>query len=242
MSQRLQDIPYGKDPVQKLDVYLPSAQPYDTVIVYLYGGRWRHGDKKTYGGFMGRTLARMGYTVVMPNYRLYPAVTFPAFIEDAAAAVQWVEREHHPRRIILMGHSAGAHIAAVLALDDRYFKALGAPHPRIAGFIGLAGVYNPRAWGGNVAFGTAKPERWNPLDLVTPAAPPMLLIHGRLDRTVAPSQTTQLASAVAAAGGRAEVHMYPIMDHFSILLPFFRPFRYYTPLRRYIRDFIAGLD
>ncbi|HUC87003.1 MAG TPA: alpha/beta hydrolase, partial [Candidatus Saccharimonadales bacterium] len=161
MPPPILDVAYGSDLHQKLDVYLPTFKPYDTVILFWHGGTWRRGDKRRYR-FIGRTLAAMGYTAVLPNYRLYPAVTFPAFIEDAAAAVQWVEREHHPRRIFLMGHSAGAHIAAVLALDNRYFKALPAPHPRIAGFIGLAGAYNPKRWGGNVALGDGDPTRWNP--------------------------------------------------------------------------------
>lgn len=241
MPPPILDTAYGADPHQKLDTYLPRTKPYDTVIMFWHGGTWRHGDKRRYG-FMGRTLAGMGYTVVVPNYQLYPAVKFPVFVEDAALATGWVEREHHPRRLILMGHSAGAHIAAVLALDDRYFKALPAPHPVIAGFIGLAGAYNPRRWGGNAALGTGDPVRWNPLDLVTPAAPPMLLVHGRLDTTVAPSHTAQLARAVTAVGGRANVHYYLIMEHFSALLPFFWLLPYYPSLRRVIRRFIASLD
>jgi acetyl esterase/lipase len=241
MQPPILDVAYGTGPHQTLDIYLPRTKPYDTVIMFWHGGTWRRGDKKNYG-FIGRTLAGMGYTVVLPNYRLYPAVKFPAFIEDAATATQWVDRKHHPRRIILMGHSAGAHIAAVLALDDRYFKALPTPHPVIAGFIGLAGAYNPRRWGGNVALGSGDSVRWNPLDLVTSAAPPMLLVHGRLDTTVAPSQTAQLAHAVNVAGGRAEVHFYPIMEHFSVVLPFVPGFGYYTSLRRDIRRFITSLE
>ncbi|HUC87351.1 MAG TPA: prolyl oligopeptidase family serine peptidase, partial [Candidatus Saccharimonadales bacterium] len=80
-----------------------------------------------------------------------------------------------------------------------------------------------------------------PVDLVTPAAPPMLLIHGHLDTTVAPSQTAQLAHAVTAVGGRAEVHFYPIMEHISAILPFVPGFGWYTSLRRDLRRFIASL-
>jgi acetyl esterase/lipase len=239
------DQSYGQDPCHKFDLY-PSAgstpeAPAKTVIIFFHGGSWRRGDKHSYG-FIGRRLAAMGYTAAIPNYRLYPAVTFPAYIEDAAAVTQHIAHTQHPQQLILMGHSAGGHIAAVLALDAaRYFEALPSPAPRIAGFIGLAGAYNPKVWRRNAAFGTADPALWNPLDLVTSSAPPMLLLHGRLDTTVPPNQTLALAQAVTAVHGRADVHLYALMEHFSALLPLVPGFGLYTSIRRDIRRFIESL-
>ncbi len=238
-SQPALDQPYGDDVRQKFDMYPGHGSSADTFIIFVHGGSWRRGDKHSYR-FVGRTLAHMGYTTVIPNYRLYPNVTFPAYIEDVAAVVWHVAQNHSSKRLILMGHSAGGHMAAVLALDaQRYLK--GASRPHIDAFIGLAGAYNPQVWPRNAAFGSAEPRLWTPLQLVTPAAPPMLLLHGRLDTTVRPSQTLALAEAVTAAGGRAEVHLYGFMEHFAALLPFVPGFRFYSTIRHDIRHFITSL-
>ena len=116
------------------------------LVVFWHGGGWNSGDKAEYR-FVGAALAESGYAAVLPNYRHYPQVLMPGFMEDAAHAALWAA-EHacalgaDPNRVYLMGHSAGAHLAALLTLDTRYFAATGRPAPRIAGVIGLSGPYD----------------------------------------------------------------------------------------------------
>lgn len=116
------DVPYGPDPRQKLDIYrptqgIPERRP---IVLFLYGGSWSGGEKFLYG-FVGKALASHGYTTVIPDYRLYPAVRFPAFYEDAASAYVYAQRTpslaDRRRPMIIIGHSAGAHMAAMLALS-----------------------------------------------------------------------------------------------------------------------------
>jgi acetyl esterase/lipase len=242
MSHRRTDLSYGPDAHQKLDVYLPASGVSDTVVVFWHGGSWQGGDKKTYA-FVGRTLARMGYVAVVPNYRLYPDVVFPAFVQDGAAAVRWAFDNYQPRTIVLMGHSAGSLIAADLALDPHYLEATGTDKLPIAGMIGLSGPYDFTPWPRlKPIFQDTDPSVWKPINLAARPSPyPFLLIHGRLDYTVKPANSISLAGAVNRVGGRAKLIQYPYFDHMSMLLPLIGPFAYLFPLRRQIKRFIADL-
>jgi acetyl esterase/lipase len=112
------DQAYGPEPSQKLDIYVPvnpKGKQLD-VIVFFYGGRWTYGAKEDYR-FVAATFTQQGFIVVIPDYRKYPYVRFPAFVEDGAKALGWVidhiaERHGNPARIHVVGHSAGAHIGA----------------------------------------------------------------------------------------------------------------------------------
>ncbi|MGJ0502953.1 MAG: alpha/beta hydrolase [Methylocystis sp.] len=126
----LEDVAYGAGPRAKLDVYLPervdAAKP---LVVFFYGGRWSSGEKAQYR-FVGAALAARGAIAVIPDYSLYPQTSFPVFLEDAARALRWA-RDNAGQlgadrsRIFLMGHSAGGHIAAMLAFDKRWLAAVG---------------------------------------------------------------------------------------------------------------------
>lgn len=138
-------VAYGSEPRQMLDVYAPHSDQIGgrPVIVFFYGGSWNSGTRSGYA-FVGRALAAQGFLVVIPDYRLVPAVRYPAFIEDGAAAVRWAKAHvadfgGDPARIVLMGHSAGAYIAAMLAVDDRWLKE---DRRAVRGFVGLAGPYD----------------------------------------------------------------------------------------------------
>ena len=245
MSRRRTDLAYGSDARQKLDVYLPASGTSDTLVVFWHGGSWQRGDKKTHA-FVGRALAGMGYVAVIPNYRLYPSVVFPAFVQDGAAAVRWAYDTYHPAKIVLMGHSAGSLIAADLALDPRYLEATGTDKLPIAAMIGLSGPYDFTPWPRlRPIFQDTDPQVWKPINLVTstqtPPAHPFLLVHGRLDYTVVPANSVSLAAAINRVGGRAKLIIYPCFDHMSMLLPLIGPFGYLFPLRRQIKRFIADL-
>jgi len=142
------DIAYGSDPQHRLDVYVPdeAAAVLSPVVVFWHGGHWRFGDKRDYR-FVGAALAGSGFNAVLPNYRHYPQVKMPGFMDDAARAALWSAAHAgdyggDPRRLYLMGHSAGAHMAALLTLDARYLAAAGEPAPQVAGVVGLSGAYD----------------------------------------------------------------------------------------------------
>ena len=142
------DIAYGSLTRHKLDLFEPVnfRQQPAPVVVFFYGGGWDSGSKADYR-FVGRTLAAKGFIAVVPDYRVYPEVVFPGFVEDAALAVAWVFENASrfngdPTQIFLMGHSAGAHIAAMLALDESYLDAREHSPQQLAGWIGLSGPYD----------------------------------------------------------------------------------------------------
>src|SRR5262249_23860657 len=140
------DQPYADLPRQKLDVYRPThiSSPAP-VIVFFYGGGWESGSKHDYR-FVARSLVSHGFITVLPDYRLYPDVTFPAFVQDGASAIKWTYENiarfgGDPTRIYLMGHSAGAHTAVLLALDGHYLAEAGTPNSAIKAVAALAGPY-----------------------------------------------------------------------------------------------------
>jgi acetyl esterase/lipase len=217
------NIAYGADPQHRLDVYVPeqaSSVPRP-VVVFWHGGRWRFGDKADYR-FVGAALAQSGYVAVVANYRHYPQVKMPGFMDDAARAALWAvahagEFGGNHQRLYLMGHSAGAHLAALVALDTRYFAAAGQPVPRIAGVIGLSGPYDflpllepdvQDMFGPPPLYSQSQP-----INFVRPDAPPMLLVHGLKDDTVRPKNSVNLAAALSALGAPVTLKLYPKLSH-----------------------------
>lgn len=248
--QRVLDIAYGPETRQRLDVYKPDSAGADKpVVVFLYGGSWKNGKRENYR-FAGQAFASRGYVTVIPDYRTYPEVRFPAFVEDAAAAVAWV-RENisrfggDPSRIVLAGHSAGAHIAALLAYDDRYLNASGVPMASIAGLVGLAGPYHfdPQKYRSlRPIFETAKrPDEARPITFVMPGQPPSLLLHGKDDTTVWPENSRELTAKLEAA--RVPVRYVELEDvgHIGILLALAEPFQETGGIVDQIVDFLDRL-
>ena len=246
--ERIEGIAYGDLPRQRLDVYVPrvggaAALP---VVVFFYGGGWQGGERGEYL-FMAEALASRGLVVVVPDYRVYPQARYPAFVEDGARAVAWTAahigaHRGDPKRLVLMGHSAGAHIAAMLAYNRRFLDA--ATRSSVRGFVGLAGPYDFKpseavieeilgAEGGSDA---AMPARW-----VRGGEPPSLLVTGDRDTRVEPGNTERLARALRAAGSPVEVRHYPELNHSTLLLSFAAPFRD-AELLESIARFARGLS
>jgi acetyl esterase/lipase len=220
---------FGPDPRQRLDVWAPKRAGKLPVIVFFYGGSWNSGARDGYA-FAARALAARGFVVVVPDYRLVPQVRWPAFVEDGAAAVQWVlanvgSHGGDAGRVAVMGHSAGAHIALLLALDRRWGVADG-----IKSAVSLAGPadFLPFAAGGaaDAAMGNA-PDRQStqPIHFARSDAPPLLLLHGTADTTVLPRNSDRLANAVTDLGGKAQIKLYPGVGHIGILTALSKPFR-----------------
>jgi acetyl esterase/lipase len=240
-------VPYGPLPRQKLDIYVPKNGEVKATILYLYGGGWVSGARWYYRLF-GRAMAKRGYAVVVPDYHLFPHATFPAFVEDAALAFKWMhdhagELGGNSARMYVMGHSAGAHISTLLALDPAYLRAHRLETSAIKGVIGLAGPYtlDPLKWTGvKDIFATSRdaPHAARPIKLVRAGAPPMLLLHGARDRLVGPNASINLATALTAAGASAETKVYPNIGHFEIFAAYLWGWRWRAAVLKDTETFI----
>ena len=236
------DVPFGARPRQRLDIYAPpgsgSGRP---VLVFFYGGNWDSGDKHDYA-FVGRAFASLGYVTILPDYHHVHERAYPAFMADAGASLAWVaaniaDHGGDPARIAVAGHSAGAYIAVTLALDRRW----GASDLIRAG-IGLAGPYDFLPLDTGVTrrtFGEAGDlEATQPVSFVRSDAPPLLLITGEADTTVLPRHSRTLAARLAAAGGEAELILYPGISHTGPVKALARPFRSHAPVLEDARVFL----
>ena len=242
------NLTYGDHHRQKLDLYLPSeTSAQHGVVVYFYGGTWSKGDRRIYR-FLATLLNARGYAVVIPDYRIYPEVRYPYFMEDAALVLHWLEKRARRYNLdmsslFIMGHSAGAHMGALLLTNRRFLDEQDFAIDKVSGFIGLAGPYsfNPLEYDSTQdIFRTALPvEDAQPIKHVHGQEPPMLLLHGHRDSTVYPRNTREFANAVNAAGGTARHKIYPGVGHVGILTAILPPLRWRAPV---LKDMIRFLD
>lgn len=221
---------YGALSEQALDIYNPDAAPASPrdVVVFLYGGKWETGRRGDYY-FVATRLAREGYIVVIPDYRKYPEVRFPAFVEDAALALSWVHQHiaeygGNPQAVHLSGHSAGAHIGALLVSDQHYLGAQGlSVAEAVKDFAGIAGPYHFTPEDEDLKDMFGPPERY-PLmqatSFIEGDEPPMLLLHGEKDEDVGAINHEKLAARIRQKRGRVEVITYPTLDHIDVLSTF----------------------
>ena len=229
------DLEYGADPRQRFDLYAPSAASAASplpVLVFFYGGGWDSGSKDLYG-WAAQALAAQGFVVAVPDYRLVPQVLFPVFIEDAAAATARVAEVAatyggDPDRLGVIGHSAGAHLAMMIALDRRYMAAVGKPD-LIKATAGLAGPYDflPFDVESSInAFGQAPdPLQTQPLHFARADSPPLWLGHGTADVIVHDEDTILLEARMRELGGRCEAKLYPGLSHEDLIATFSPLFR-----------------
>lgn len=241
------DLSYGDDPRQSFNVYAPATASLGTpapVLVFFYGGGWDSGSKALYG-WAAQALAAKGFVVAVPDYRLVPDVLFPVFIQDAAAATAEVARVSaryggDPARLGVVGHSAGAHLAMMIALDRRYMQAVGQPD-LIRAAAGLAGPYDflPFDVAASInAFGQAPdPEQTQPLHFARADAPPLWLGHGTADVVVHDEDTVLLNDRMRELGGRCEAKLYPGLSHEDLIATFSPLFRNKAPVLADVSDF-----
>jgi acetyl esterase/lipase len=243
------NLAFGTDPRQKLDVYVPRMAADRPVVIFWYGGSWQEGSKSDYR-FVGVALAKLGFVAVVPDYRLYPQVAFPAFDEDGARAVAWVEQHAgefggDPKKIVLMGHSAGGHTAAFLALNHAFLEKFGASSANIVGLIGLSGPYVlvPDSNALRAAFAAPFNENdWQPVRFVDSQSPPTLLLHGLADKEVLPEETVELHNALIQANVRVEMHLFPHRGHADTVAPFAILARWRTPVVDEVAAFIRSVS
>jgi acetyl esterase/lipase len=239
------DVSFGPSPRHKLDVYRPVSVPERRpIVMFIYGGGWTSGEKATYA-FVGSALAAKGYRTVIADYRLFPEVGFPAFVDDAEAAYRWIAKHQAQeacggwRPIIVAGHSAGAYIASMLALETRRQLV-----PQPAALIGLAGPYSfdPTTWPSTRAiFASAaqQPQTARPVNFVTAKAPPTLLQHGSADNTVKPYNTIDLAAALRQHGVAVDHIDYAGVGHVGLVTAIARPLRWHAPVLDDMLRFLA---
>lgn len=241
------DIRYAAEARLTLDVCRPKAAVAAPVVVFFYGGGWRSGHKGLYR-YVAKALARRGYVAVVPDYSIYPEVRYPDFLDDGARAVRWVRDNVHrfggdPEKIFLMGHSAGAHIAAMLSIDAAWLdKVALVPGRDLAGLIGIAGPYDFLPLKDEtliVIFGGADRAETQPIFHVGPSAPPALLLTGDRDDVVGAGNSTRLAERLRAAGNEATAVIYPRVGHFIIVAALAPFLRFRVPVLRDAEAFIA---
>ena len=224
--QLIANVRYGPEDRHLLDLYVPDGANGSTpTIVFFYGGSWQSGSRDDYR-FVGEAFAARGYQVAIPDYRLYPDVRFPTFLEDSATAVAWVGEYAQDRGVAagplyLVGHSAGAYNAAMLGLDPRWLVQAGSDRSRIVAIATLAGPFDflPLESANLKAIFGPKNQRdqTQPLNYVDGLAPPMLLTTGADDDTVYPRNTINLAAKIKAAGGAVETRFYKGLGHLMII-------------------------
>lgn len=229
---RQEGIAYGTQQRQRLDVYVPRVEGSGAlpVVVFFYGGSWQGGSRENFL-FVAEALTSRGFVVVVPDYRVYPEVRYPGFVEDAALAVSWTAthiagHRGDPKRIALMGHSAGAHIAAMLAYNRRFLDAK--TRSAVNAMVGLAGPYDftptdpvIRA----ILAGEGDVKLAMPAQYVQGGEPPSLLVTGNNDTTVNPSNTERLERRLREAGSPVEVLRYPSLGHVKVLASLAAPLR-----------------
>ncbi|WP_294357829.1 alpha/beta hydrolase [uncultured Sphingomonas sp.] len=248
-------VPFGSNG-QTLDVWRPTEPAADKlpVLVFIYGGGWANGDRRSYA-FAARAFARAGFVVVVPDYRKVPQVRFPAFVQDGAAAVHWV-RDHvadyggDPTRVALAGHSAGAYNAVMLALDQRWLRAEGVDPHIVKAAVGLSGPYDfypfdkPRSR--EAMLGVADPMTTQPVTFARADAPPLLLVTSSRDTQVRPYNAYHLFERVKAAGDRAKLVEHDKLTHENVVMALSVPFRRMAPVLdesvAFINDAMRGDD
>ncbi len=222
---RVSDVAYGEAAHQTLDIYLPTKDTKDApVIVFFYGGGWTDGEKAQYR-FVADRFTRKGYVVVIPDYIKYPDAGFPVFIEDGAKAVAWTLTHigaygGNPKQVVLMGHSAGAHMGGMLITDRHYLKDAGASVSAIRGFVGLAGPYafTPEEEIYKQVF--APPSNYPRMQMPTfidGTEPPMLLLYGEDDDVVYYSNIEKVTAASKAKGGSVISKGYAGLGHIGMV-------------------------
>ena len=257
--RRTEGVAYGPDDGdqgrQKLDVYQPAdgattATGRAPMVVFFYGGSWSSGDRRDYR-FVGEALASQGIVAVIADYRLSPSVRYPVFVQDSALALRWAfdHAEQYgasAAKVFVMGHSAGAYNAAMLALDKRWLGGVGLSPERLAGWIGLAGPYDFLPIGDRktqVAFNWPDtPADSQPLTFASRASPPALLLAPVHDTVVSPQRSTvAMANKLKASGVKVQSELFDSVSHVTLVASMAAVLRGRAPVLERVSDFVKSV-
>ena len=243
------DQPYGSLPRQRMDIYTPLHADNAPVILFFYGGSWQMGSKDDYR-FLGQALTSKGFVVMVADYRLYPEVYYPEFVQDGALALRYA-REHaaqykaDPEKLFVAGHSAGAFIAMMLAADDQFHTLAGSNRAWIKGTIGIAGPYDFLPFTDEkikAIFSKVPDEQTQPLQHVQGKMAPVLLAHGEVDDTVDPRNSHRLQAKLESLQSPVVAHRYAEIGHIGIILSLAQNFRWKAPLLDDIAAFVTRVS
>ena len=222
VKQAYNDISYGKKDYQKLNVYEPTACVGDKklpVVIFFYGGKWTAGDKDDYL-FAAEAFVSKSMVTVVPDYVKYPEGKFPQFIEDGAQAIKWTHDNidkfcGDTNRVFLVGHSAGAHLAALVAADEHYLNDIGGTTKWIRGVAGISGPYKftPSKYELTDVFGKENFEKLKVTNYIDGKEPPYLLLQSYDDSVVGVKQGKMLEKAITAKHGKVKMIYYHGVDH-----------------------------
>jgi acetyl esterase/lipase len=241
-------LAFGMGPRQRLDVYVPHGLTAPApVLLFFYGGGWQGGDRTNYLAF-GQAFASAGIVTAVADYRLYPQVKYPGFVEDAAGALAWLrghagEYGGDPQCLFVSGHSAGAYNAVMLASEPKFIERHGGGLDWMRGVIGIAGPYNFLPMSDpiyvDMFHGTNNTDSM-PVYHVDGRRSPMLLVTGGEDSTVAPSNTRSMAAKLKSFGSEVREIHYRGVGHVGVILSLVPGFRRITRLRQDMIDFIRS--
>jgi acetyl esterase/lipase len=246
----LQDIAYGPNKRQSADIYIPAGNPQGApVVVFFYGGKWSSGTKADYS-FVGETFAQRGYVTIVADYRLVPQIKYPAFVEDTAKATAFAYTTAaryggDPNKLFLVGHSAGAYNAVMVALAPEFLAQEGLTPAVIKGVAAISGPYDFVPFDADMvvaAFGgTPNLPATQPINRVAPDqfVPPMLLLAGTSDTLVRPRHTERFAAVLAANGKHVETIYYKGVGHAATVLSIGEPMRKRAPVVDDVLNFLA---
>jgi acetyl esterase/lipase len=212
------DVPYGKDPKQRMDLYFPTAKATSApVLLFLHGGGFREGDRKQYG-YVGEPFAKHGIITVVASYRLTPGFKHPAQPDDAKAIVAWIHKNiaRHggdPNSIYISGHSAGAILAADVGVDLAWLDALKVPRSAVRGIVPISGSYDLRGSKRFEYLPTPEAEeKASALLHVSAPAPVAIVAYGSLEERLK-EPSAALAKALTAKGIKAKTLNLEGKDH-----------------------------
>lgn len=251
----LRDVPYYDGPdadriKHKLDLFLPHGLTGYPVLFFVHGGAWRHGDKSWMGVYsaFGKFCARQGIGVVVTNYRLSPGVTHPEHVKDVARAFAWTYRNiarYHgaPEQMFVAGHSAGGHLAALLATDEKYLKAEGLTLDTIRGAIPMSGVYripDSSPFFTPAFSDNAKVRRdASPVTHVRTSLPPFLIIYAESDLPYCGKDTSEeFCKALVDSKCQAKSLEAKDRNHISLIVKVSTPD---DPASLALREFIGDI-
>ena len=227
-ANHLKNVPYIENedfsPLRHiLDMYLPDDTKNFPVLFFVHGGAWTLGDKVGTRN-VGLTFSQQGIGVVSVNYRLFPGAHYPEFAEDVAAAFAWTVKHiadygGDPEKIFVAGHSAGAHLASLIATNKRFLRPYDLSPEDILGVIGISGVYRLRAGMFPRIFTTDPQVRRDasPYHHVDSSTPPFLLLYADVDMAPAASQVQDMAQALTDAKVPIRLVTVPHRNHGTIL-------------------------